>query len=79
MNRLDNNRIDVLTLSEMWFDESIQDFEITLPGFVFIRKDQTGIKKGYGGVAIFVRVGLPVFVRYSIDVGQYECSWIENA
>lgn len=76
---LDNNTIDVLTLSETWLDESIKDSEISLPGFVCVRKDRTGIKKGYGGVAIIVRFGLPVRVRYDIDVGQSECLWIEIA
>ena len=74
---LDSNMIDILTLSETWLDESIQDFEISLPGFVCVRKDRIGAKKGYGGVAIFVRVGLPFRVRYDIDVGQSECLWIE--
>ena len=76
MEGLDKNAIDVLTLSETWLNESIQDSEISMPGFVSVRKDRSGIKKGYGGVAIFVREGLPFRVRHDIDVGQSECLWI---
>ena len=55
---IDSKTVDILTLSETWLDGNICDTEINLPGFVCVRQDRTGIKEGYGGVAIYVREGL---------------------
>ena len=74
---LDNKTIDILSLSETWLDDTIQDTEISLPGFVCTRRDRIGDKTGYGGVAVYVREGLPFRVRHDIDSGGNECLWIE--
>ena len=58
LEQFDNVAIDVLTLSETWLDSNIQDSEICLPGFTLVRRDREGSKSG-GGVAIYVRDGLP--------------------
>ena len=55
----------------------VQDTEIALPGFVCIRRDRIVNKTGYGGVAVYVREGLPFRVRHDIDSGDNECLWIE--
>ena len=54
---IDSKTVDILTLSETWLDGNIYDTEINLPGFVCVRQDRTGIKEGYGVVAIYVREG----------------------
>ena len=74
---IDNKTIDILTLSETWLSDSISDTEIELPGFACVRLDRTGVKKGYGGVAIYIREGLSFRLRDDIDTGGHECLWIE--
>ena len=75
---LDSKTIDVLTLSETWLDDSIHDSEISLPGFICVRKDRVGGKKGYGGVAIYVRAGLPFRIRNDINADcKSECLWLK--
>lgn len=74
---IDSKTADILTLSETWLDGNICDTEINLPGFVCVRQDRTGIKEGYGGVAIYVREGLAFRLRNDINTGGQECLWIE--
>ena len=69
--------MDIVTLSETWLDGNICDTEINLPGFVCVRQDRTGIKEGYGGVAIYVREGLAFRLRNDINTAGQECPWIE--
>ena len=68
---------DVLTLSETWLYHSVEDSEIALPGFTCVQKDRTEINKGYGGVVIYVREGLPFQVRSDLHSSEHECLWIE--
>ena len=74
---LDNKTIDVITLSETWLDDTFQDDELALCGFTCVRRDRTTDKIRYGGVAVYVREGLPFRVRQDIDSGYNECLWIE--
>ena len=55
----------------------ISDTEVNLPGFECVRQDRTGIKEGYGGVAIYVREGLAFRLRNDVNTGGQECLWIE--
>ena len=41
------------------------------------RLDRTGAKEGYGGVATYIRNGLPFRLRNDINTGGHECLWIE--
>ena len=52
LDGIDSKTVDIVTLSETWLDGNICDTEINLPEFVCVRQDHTGIKEGYGGVAI---------------------------
>ncbi|EDO43679.1 predicted protein [Nematostella vectensis] len=74
---IDSRTIDVLTLSETWLDSQTADAEINLPGFVCARRDRSGTKEGYGGVATFVRDDLAFRLRNDINTGGQECLWIE--
>ena len=76
LEQFDNVAIDVLTLSETWLDSNIQDSEICLLGFTLVRRDREGSKSG-GGVAIYVRDGLPFRVRNDLNTGENECLWIK--
>ena len=37
-----------------------------------VRLDHTGVKEGYGGVAVYVREGLTFRLRDDIDTGGHE-------
>ena len=44
---------------------------------MYPRRDRIVEKIGYGGVAVYVREGLPFRLRHDIDSGVNECLWIE--
>ena len=77
MEGIDTKSIDVLSLSETWIDQSIEDCEVTLQEFDCIRVDRKGNKKGFGGVVIYVREGLPFRIRHDLHSVDNECLWIE--
>ena len=70
MNKLDHvnelvhkHSLDILTLSETWLVPNIMDSEITIPGYLLVRKDRHRLTKSCGGgVIIFVRDGIPFVV-----------------
>ena len=68
--------IDVLTLSETWLNSLIFDEEIRLPGYLCVRKDRTGHKRG-GGTLIYIRENLPYRIRNDLMTEDIECLWIE--
>ena len=70
---IDNKSVDVLTISETWLDDITSHAEIELAGFVCARLDRTGSKEGYGGVATYIRDGLPFHLRTDINTGGHEC------
>ena len=74
---MNNKTVDILTLSETWSDNTVEDSAIALPGFNCVRKDRTGVKEGYGRVAIYVHEGLPYRVREDVNSGNNECLCIE--
>ena len=74
---LDNRTIDILTLSETWLDDCYEDSHVIIPGYNCIRLDRSGAKEGFGGVAIYVKEGLPFRVRNDLYSAANECLWIE--
>lgn len=68
--------IDVLTLSETWLNASISDAEINLCGYISVRKNRFGDKRG-GGTLIYIRDGLPFRIRDDLNSDETECLWIE--
>lgn len=71
-----NDKIDVLTLSETWLDESISDQEICpdVTGLHIIRRDRN--RRG-GGVAIMLSRRMKYKHRPDISEGKIESIWIE--
>ncbi len=49
---------DVISITETWLSEQIDNRELTIPGFRLFRKDRDN-RKG-GGVATFIKNGLHV-------------------
>ena len=45
--------LHILALTETWFDNSISDGEVSLPGYSIFRSDQTNGRGG--GIAIYVK------------------------
>jgi exonuclease III len=74
---MNNKTVDILTSETSWLDNTVEDSEIAVPGFHCVRKDRTGVKEGYGGVAIYVHEGLPYRVREDVNSVDNECLCIE--
>lgn len=71
-----NGKIDVLTLSETWLDETINDQEIIKygTGIHIVRNDRN--RRG-GGVAILLSERMRFRPRLDISEGKIESIWIE--
>lgn len=71
----ENSLVDVICISETWLDEGISDSFISLKGYKIFRSDR---KKRGGGVAIYVRNGIPCkFISQSEDGDKVEFLFIE--
>lgn len=60
-NRMDDvrllltlNQFDVLTISESWLDSSVNDSEVSIPGYDVIRHDHRGQNKRGGGTMFYI-------------------------
>ena len=67
---------DILTFSESWLNDSIEDAEVQIPGFACVRKDRDGGAKGGGNIA-YIRDGLPFRIRHDLNNDNNECLWFE--
>lgn len=72
---MDSKPFDTLTVSETWLSNTILTTEITLPGYICIRKDRNTGTRG-GGVAIFLREGIMFTHREDLE-NENECTLIE--
>ena len=66
---------NILTLSEIWLDESFTENDLSVPGYVFERKDR--IKDRYGGVGMYVLQNVHYVRRSDLETDDLECIWIE--
>ena len=57
--------VDILTLSETWLNNNIDDSEVNIPGYSIVRRDRQGAMGG--GVAIYFRDNLPFTVVNTQD------------
>ena len=67
---------DILTFSESWLNDSIEDAEVQIPRFACVRKDQEDGVKGGGNIA-YIRDGLPFRIRHDLNNDNNECLWFE--
>ena len=67
---LKDNTLDVFTVSETWLSPKVTDAEITIPGYSVVRKDRNS--RG-GGVAMFIRNGIPFKTRMDITDNNTNC------
>lgn len=71
----ENSSIDVICISESWFNETTPDSLVSLNGYKVFRADR---KKHGGGVAIYVRLGIACkFVEKSQDDDKVEFLFVE--
>jgi len=56
------HNLDVLAISETWFNPDICDAEIALPGYISFRQDRAPSRRG-GGVLLYIRQDLhPIII-----------------
>ena len=67
---------DILTISESWLNDTIDDAEVQIPGFSCVRKDREESEKG-GGNIVYIRDGLPFRIRHDLNNNDNECLWFE--
>lgn len=73
----ENSGVDIVCVSETWFDISITDLLVSMDGFTLYRSDRAD---GYGGVAIYVRSSLSSKVKRKgakHENDKVECLFIE--
>lgn len=71
----ENSSVDVICISETWFNETTTDSLISLNGYRVFRHDR---KKRGGGVAIYVRLGISCkFIAESGDDDKIEFLFLE--
>ena len=66
---LKDNSLDVFIVSETWLSK-VTDAEITIPGYSVVRKERNS--RG-GGVAMFIRDGIPFKTRMDITDNNTNC------
>ena len=64
----------VIEVTETWLDDSIEDAEVELLGYVIYRRDRN---RNGGGVCYFVRNDLAFNPRPDLNVNYLEAAWIE--
>lgn len=62
---LERNRFDILTISESWLNNPIQDCRVSIPGYTVLRQDRGQFKRG-GGTMFYIRDGLPY--KHRLDI-----------
>ena len=71
---IETSKYDIITLSETWLTDTIENDEISLPGFSQpFRLD----RNGHGGVAIYVKSDIICKPREDLHVDGLEAIWIE--
>jgi len=68
---------DIVAITETWLKSIISDKSITIPGYHLVRNDRS--KKGGGGVAAYIKVGLNTKVVFASasDGHEIEQLWLQ--
>ncbi len=72
---ISKNPFDVIAVSETWLKPSTPNDEIDIPNYSIYRNDRTD--KTGGGMAFYVRNGLPFRLRGDLQSSDIETCWIE--
>ena len=69
--------IDILCVSETWYNETHLNADVNIPGYSLFRKDRDSKKTG-GGVAIYSKETINTKARYDLPTDkQLEMVWLE--
>ena len=71
---LSRTRASVFAVTETWLDSSVNDGEITVPGFSVVRQDRN---RHGDGVALYVRNEIAFNPRPDLSVDDLEATWVE--
>ncbi len=67
--------IDVLAINETWFNSTISDNDVYIPGYEIIRRDRafrSADGKTYGGVCFYVRSNINFIQRKDMSIDDLE-------
>ena len=73
---LNENNIDILTLSETWLHEDIDDSEVYIPEYFIIRTDRPG-HNSHGGTAMYVSQRVSFHRILDVTTTIFESCWIQ--
>ena len=65
----------IFTLSETHIDNSTPTQLFEIPGYTFINKNRD--IGTHGGVALYIKDGIPFIRRTDLEVNELECIWLE--
>ena len=65
----------IFFLSETYIDNSTPTQLFEIPGYTFINKNRD--VGTHGGVAIYIKDGIPFIRRTDLEVNELECIWLE--
>ena len=71
---LSQTKATVFAASETWLDSTVNDGELSIPGFNVVRRDRN---RNGGGVAMFIRDSVAFNPRPDLAVDGLEAIWIE--
>lgn len=69
-----SNKVGIISFSETWLDNSINDSEIEIENYVVIRKDRN---RNGGGVCVYIRSDICYNVRTDLDHAHIEAVWLD--
>ena len=65
----------IFSFSETHIDNSTPTQLFEIPGYTFINKNKDA--GTHGGVAIYIKDGIPFIRRTDLEVNELECIWLE--
>ena len=75
INRIVNqNGIDIISINETHLDDTINDFELLIPGFLLYRRDRN---RHGGGVAFYIKKSIPHKLWADLSMPGLESIWVE--
>ena len=64
---ISSRKIDILCINETKLDHTINDQEVSLPGFEIVRRDRKVNGRNGGGVCLYIRSNINYKVRYDLQ------------
>jgi hypothetical protein len=72
---INDNKIDIICISETWLDNIIPDTKVDIPGYSFHHKDRTTCRAG--GVAMYITHALPFRRALEFELPNIDLMWVE--